>query len=113
MHRLQLFWLDSEVKNLEARWGVRRSKPSILTQAQRAKLPVHNAYMKPVGCIKNYKQTFHRTHTGSIRRRTFCTNPATNEAGGRRAREGVGGTNVSARFMSRRAYVNYKYKHEV
>lgn len=48
--------------------GLEDQNPAFLHErAQPRRLPVYNAYMKPVGYIKNYKQTFHLTHNGSIR----------------------------------------------
>lgn len=72
MHRFQLLWLDLEAKNLQAhggRGGLEDQNPAFLHERAQPprRLTVYNAYMKPVGYIKNYKQTFHLTHNGSIR----------------------------------------------
>lgn len=81
MHRFQLLWLDLEAKNLQAHGGLgavglEDQNPAFLHErAQPRSLPVYNAYMKPVGYIKNYKQTFHLTHNGSIRGRMLTFGP--------------------------------------
>lgn len=99
MRRLQLLWLDLEAKNLQAHGGFGRSKPCILTRAQPATLPLYKACMKPVGWIKNYKQTFHLTHNGSIRGR-MLTFASLYESGHKQRKKKIHCVNISPQCKS-------------
>lgn len=56
-------------------------------------------YMKPVGCMKNYKQTFHLRHNGSIRGR-MLTFGFFYESGHKQGRKKNNPPNISPKFKS-------------